>query len=242
MKENLMITVLFFLLSISFAVKSQDAVAILKKVDEITAQANDITQNVEITLINKNNQQQVRTGYVIQKGSDKRLFKFETPSSYAGVSFLSLPNNVMYLYMPSYGNERRIASSVKNQKFAGTDMSYEDLEAKNYSDKYTPKLISSDANLYLLELTPLDNSTYSKVVLSVKKADFTPTKAEFFDRGSNKIKVSEFEFTKQGSYWYPKTLTVKDLKTNHTTVMKTIEVKFNQNLSDDLFSVRNMMN
>jgi len=220
--------------------KAQTASEILDKADNVITTSDDITQNVEITLIDKNKNQQTRTAVLMQKGEDKRLFEFTSPSSYEGVSFLSLPDDVMYLYMPSYGKERRIASSVKNQKFAGTDMSYDDMAAKSYNDNYTPTIKSSDATSWVLELIPKTAGEYSKVLLTIRKIDYIPLKAEFFDKANNKIKVSEFEFAKQGNFWYVKTLTVKDLKTNHTTIMKSSDVKFNQGLSDDIFTVRNL--
>lgn len=218
----------------------QDALSILKKVDNLSTSSDDYTQNVEITLIDKNNKKQVRKGLILQKGEDKRVFRFTSPSAYKGVSFLSLPNDIMYLYMPAYGKERRIASSIKNQKFAGTDMSYEDLEAKDYAIKYKPVLKSSTGTTYVLELTPKTKSVYSKVILTVNKADYSPKAAEFYNKGGKKVKTSDFNFAKQGKNWYIKSMKVTDLKTKHSTSMKSTSVKFNQNLSDDLFTVRNL--
>jgi outer membrane lipoprotein-sorting protein len=144
--------------------------------------------------------------------------------------------------MPAYAKERRIASSVKNQKFAGTDMTYDDLEAKKYSDKYTPSLIKTENNIFFLKLVPKEKSQYSKVILQVNARTYLPIKAEYYDKGNNKIKVSTFDFQKSGNYYYVKTLIVKDLKTKHSTTMTASDVKFDQNLGDDLFTVRNLKN
>jgi len=61
------------------------------------------------------------------------MFRFTAPASQAGIAFLSLPNDVMYMYLPAFGKERRIASSAKNQNFAGTDFSYDDMESVPFS-------------------------------------------------------------------------------------------------------------
>ena len=78
---------------------------------------------------------------MLQKGSEKRFVKFLSPTAQAGIAFLSLPDDVMYIYLPALKKVRRIASHVKNTKFAGTDFTYEDMEAARYSDKYIPEFI-----------------------------------------------------------------------------------------------------
>ena len=88
----------------------------------------------------------------MQKGPDMRIFKFTSPSSQAGLAFLSLPGNIMYLYLPAFGKERRIASHVKNQGFAGTDFSYGDMESKTYSESYNASLVENRSGEYLIDL------------------------------------------------------------------------------------------
>lgn len=240
--KKLLLTALIMLFVLDFQLlNAQDAATILKKVDEQTSGWKDLSQTVEITLIDKNNKQETRTASVIQKGNDMRLLKFITPESQKGVGFLSLPNEVMYLYMPAFGKERRIATSVKNQKFAGTDLSYDDLQAKKYSDKYNATLSKSDAKEFTLELTPKTPGEFSKVILVVDAINYTPKSADFYDKTNKIVKSSTFVFTKSGKYWFAETLTVKDIKTNHSTTVKTKNVKFDQNLSDDLFTIRNLM-
>lgn len=239
-KLKILSVILVLSLFFSVSAKSQDAATILKNVDNVLSGSKDMSQDIEITLIDKVNRVQTRKAFVKQKGNDKRLFKFTEPAEQKGVGFLSLPNDVMYLYMPAFDKERRIASSVKNQKFAGTDMSYDDLEAKNYSDKYTAELTKTEENIYFLKLTPKTQGEYSYVELQINKTTFIPLQADYYNKGNQKIKTSIFEFVKEGKYWYPKTMTVKDLKTNHTTIMRASNIKFDQNLSDDLFTIRNL--
>lgn len=241
MKKLFLTTIVTLLVANFQLLKAQDATSILKKVDEQTSGWKDLWQNVEITLIDKNNKQETRTADIIQKGDDMRLLKFTSPESQKGVGFLSLPNEVMYLYMPAFGKERRIATSVKNQKFAGTDLSYDDLEAKKYSEKYKATISKSDAKEFTLVLTPKTAGEYSKVILVVDAQNYTPKAADFYDKSNKIVKSTTFVFAKSVKYWYAETLTVKDLKTSHTTTVKTKNVKFDQNLKDDLFTIRNLM-
>ena len=157
-------------------------------------------------------------------------------------TFLSLPNDVMYIYMPAYAKERRIASHVKNQKFAGTDFSYDDMEAKFLSLKYDPELIDQDDETYTLKLIPKPGlkTDYSKQLLKVNKQDFYPVTAEYFDKGGNKIKEATYQYEKVGNYWSSKEIYMKDLKKNHSTKMIVSDVIFDQGLSDDEFTVRKL--
>src|SRR5690554_3855546 len=135
MKTRLLslVAVLLFLTSAPAPLFAQDVATILQKIDQVLFQPNDQTSNVRMVLTDRNGNERVREASVWQKGSDKRLFRFTRPASEAGIAFLSLPDDLMYLYMPAFGRERRIASHLKNQSFAGTDFSYEDMETKEYA-------------------------------------------------------------------------------------------------------------
>ncbi|MDZ4059155.1 MAG: outer membrane lipoprotein-sorting protein, partial [Bacteroidales bacterium] len=95
-------------------VSAQDAVTILKKMDEVMYSPKDMSGKNRIVLIDKNGKQEIREATIIQKGNNKRLFRFTSPSSQAGIAVLSLPDDVMYLYLPAFGKERRVATSAKN--------------------------------------------------------------------------------------------------------------------------------
>ncbi|GAB4333201.1 MAG: hypothetical protein Kow00127_24730 [Bacteroidales bacterium] len=230
-------------LSMTFPAMSnaQTAADILKKMDEVLYASKDMTAINRIVLIDKNGKESVREAWVAQKGTDKRFFKFTKPASQAGISVLSLPNDVMYLYMPAFGRERRISSSVKNQKFAGTDFSYEDMESKLFSEKYTGKLLESNSNIYILELTPVSQkSGYSKVIMHLNRKEYYPEKMEYYDKGGNLIKEATYTFKKIGNYWNASEILMKDLKSNHATRMIQEDVKYDTGLTDDDFTVRKM--
>ena len=78
-------------------VNAQDANAILKKMDDIMYSPKDMTGKTKIVLIDKAGNQKTREANFIQKGNDKRIFRFTTPASQAGIAVLSLPNDIMHL-------------------------------------------------------------------------------------------------------------------------------------------------
>ncbi len=238
-KFSVLVSALFLL--IGFNANAQDGNTILKKLDEVMYSPKDMTANTEIILIDKAGKKKTRKATTIQKGTDKRLFRFTAPSSQAGIATLSLPNDVMYLYMPAFGKERRISSSVKSSKFAGTDFAYEDMEAKLFVNKYTAKLLKKEGNLLVVELKPISpKSSYSKIIVKLDKVNYYPTYMEFYDKGNHKIKTATYKFEKIGKYWNAKEITMIDLKKNHKTIMKMSDIKYDTGLTDDDFTVRKL--
>jgi outer membrane lipoprotein-sorting protein len=219
---------------------AQDAGTILKNMDHVLYAPQDMTGKHTIILIDKNGKEETREATVMQKGTDKRLMRFTAPASQSGIAVLALPDDVMYMYLPAFGKERRIAASVKNQTFAGTDFSYDDMEPIPYADKYTPELITAEGNVFLLELIPKVRSDYSRIVAHINKTNYYPEFMEYYDQGNTKIKEAKYSFRKAGIYWSTTEIEMTDLKKNHTTRMQMSDVKFDTGLSDDEFTVRKL--
>jgi outer membrane lipoprotein-sorting protein len=223
-----------------FSANAQDATAILKKMDNVMYSPKDMSGKNKIILIDKSGKQEIREATVQQKGTDKRMFRFLSPASQAGISVLSLPDDVMYLYLPAFSKERRIATSAKNQNFAGTDLSYDDMESKPYTEKYTPKLLKTEADVYVLELTPKTASDYSNIIMSINILSNYPVSMEYYDKSGNKIKEAKYIFKKVGNYWNSQEIEMTDLKKNHKTKMQMSDVKYDTGLTDDDFTVRKL--
>ena len=221
---------------------AQNANEILQKVDKVLYSAKDQQNKITIILIDKNGKESKREADVVQKGNDMRLFRFTSPASQAGIAFLSLPKDVMYIYMPAFGKERRIASHVKNQKFAGTDFTYDDMEAKLLSSKFVPEIIDQDNETYTLKLVPKPGlkTDYSKQLMKINKQNFYPVTNEYYDKGGKKVKEATYTFEKVGNYWSSKEIWMKDLKRNHSTKMIVSDVIYDQGIPDDEFTVRKL--
>ncbi len=224
----------------NISASAQDANTILTNMDNVLYAPEDMTGTNTLILIDKNGKEEMREAYIKQKGTDTRIMRFTAPASQAGIAVLALPNDVMYLYLPAYGKERRIASSVKNQNFAGTDFSYDDMEPKPYIEKYTPKLIEKEGDVFVLELSPKGRSDYSKIIVHVNTTNYYPELMEYYDKGNTKIKVAKYTFEKTGKYWNATEIEMTNLKKNHTTKMKMSDVKYDTGIPDDEFTVRKL--
>ena len=245
MKKSFFITVSAIIAATSFnnvfAENALTAKQILKGVDNVINAPRDQTLKQKMILIDRKGNEKVRILRIFQKGFDRRMAKFLSPADQKGIAFLSLPNDVIYLYLPAFKKVRRIAAHVKNTKFAGTDFTYEDMEAKRYADKWIPKLLKTEENIYLLQIIPKSGTKtdYSKMILQVRKDNFYPARVELYNKGGKLFKIATTSNIKKiGKYWVAKETIMKDIKTRHTTKVILLDVKFDRGLSNRKFSKR----
>lgn len=224
-----------------FCLNAQDATTILEKMDQVLYAPADMTGTHTIILIDKNGKEETREANIMQKGTDKRILRFTSPASQAGIAVLALPDDVMYMYLPAFGKERRIAGSVKNQNFAGTDFSYDDMEPKPFADKYTPELLATEGEVFVVKMIPKGRSDYSSIIAHINKTNYYPELMEYYDKGNTKIKEAKYSFEKIGKYWSTSEIEMTDLKKNHKTKMRMSDVKYDTGLSDDEFTVRRLL-
>ena len=214
---------------------------ILEKTDAVLNAPKDQNLKMKLIITDREGNEKVREINMLQKGSDKRMGRFLTPADQKGIGFLILPGGMVYVYLPAYKKTRRIAARIKNNKFAGTDFTYEDMQAMRYGDKWQAELIKEENKDYILKLTPLSNleSDYSKLVVWVQTDNYYPAKIEYYDQSSNLVKVmNRNHIEKLDKYWISKESEMQDLKTGNRSTMILLEVKFDSGLSDDIFTER----
>lgn len=241
--------VLIWLLAFLFAAfagirpeaQAQNGNTILRKVEDSLTAPNDRVAIMKMDIIDKNGNTKYRQIKIYQKGKHKRLIRFLAPPDVKGVSFLSLSDEDMWLYMPAFHKIRRIASHVKNENFMGTDFTYDDMAQSNYTEKYSAKILKSDDVEIVLELTPKPgkNVGYKKLVMTVDKKSYLPTKIEFTNKNGELQKIlSNSSIEKIDGYWTPKVMTMQDVLKQHKTVMISSEIKNNIGLKASIFTKR----
>jgi len=214
---------------------------VLKKVDEALVRNNQVA-NLTMTLTDKNGIKQSREIQLFQKEGGKRLIKFLKPADVKGVGFLSLPNDEMYIYMPVLGKVRRIASHVKNQSFMGTDFSYEDIGGEKVSEGNNIKSFKEEEGSYLIEFSSTKkDASYSFVKMIINKETFIPSKTEFYDKAGKLCKVMlNQNVEKVDGKWVAKEIKMTNVKEDHNTVLKMTNMSFDDSISDDVFTQRNL--
>ncbi len=214
---------------------------ILAKVDSVMNAPRDRRVRMKMVLIDKAGHEKVRVAESYQKGDDHRLIRFLEPADQRGIAFLSLPNDVMYVYFPAFKKVRRIAAHVKNQTFAGTDFTYDDLSTFKYSEEYNPELVAETDTAYVLKLTPKPGSDkdYAYLKMWVDRQTFHPLRTEFYDPSGNLWKVMTFRnITQIQGYWVAKEMEMRDLKRQHTTRMILEDIQVDTGIPDKVFTKR----
>jgi len=245
MRTLLLRIMLIFLTSylLGITAAAQDGGAILAKVDSIANAFRDMTAVEKMTLIDKDGSPKERGVKIYQKGNELRLVRFLSPADVRGVGFLRLAEDRLYLYLPAFRKVRRIASSVKNENFMGTDFSYEDMSRNEYAKDYAARLIETRETQYVLELTPLPGADvpYGRLVIFVDTSNYVVRKVEYYNTAGKLQKILTIDNIERiDGYWFGKRMEMENIKDKHRTILELSEIKFDQNLPGSLFSERNL--
>lgn len=238
MKKIIISLITLFIFS---GIQAQDAHNLLAKLDNIMFSPKDKQGKITIILLSKSGKEKVREAEMFQKGRDKKLFRYTQPESQAGIATLSLPDGVMWLYMPAFGSPKKISLLAKSQAFTGTDFSYEDMATQPYAERFYPILVETREDAFVLELTPrTDKSCYSKIIVTQDKANYFPIMMEYYDKGGRKFKEATYQYEKIGNYWNAREVIMKDLKKEHSTKILLTNIIFDQGLTDEFFTKENL--
>lgn len=218
------------------------AAQILDKMDATNNDFADQTMDIRLTVIDVDGSKKSYDMTVLQKGDTKRLVTF-TSGEMKGMATLVEERNSVYVYLPGYKKVRRVAAHNMNQSLAGSDMSSEDMATTAWSKDWTPTVESEDATSWTLVLAPRPGVTgsYSKIIHKIDKKTFGQAETRYFDKSGTLVKVlqttepTDFHGTLRARF-----VTVTDPRTSHKTVLETRDLKVNQGLKDDLFTVRQL--
>jgi outer membrane lipoprotein-sorting protein len=244
MKTSIIFSAIFLIFNVYlvFSLEAQDGTELLKKMDNVIFAARDKQAKVKIVVVNNSKDDKVREAELFQKGADKKIYRYTKPESQAGVATLTLPGDVMWLYMPAYESPKKISLLAKSQAFTGTDFAYEDIPTQPYSVRYSSKFLKLEGTTYSMELIPLsEKSNYSKLIAFIDKTNYYPVRIEYYDKSGSKQKEAVYKYSKIGGYWNADEVVMTDLKKKSSTTISMSEVKFDQGLPDDLFTVEKFM-
>lgn len=235
---------LLFALTTQIQAQELTAQEILQKTDEVSMAAQDQHSLSTMTLVDKDGDEKVRKSEIFERNSeDMRLVRFLSPADQKGISFLSLPDDKMYIYMPAFKKIRTIASHVKNENFAGTDFTYDDMSSAGFADEYDPELLETTDEHYVLKLIPKPESEkdYGFLKTWIRKDIFFSVKTEYYDKGENLWKIMERRQIEQiKGYWFALEIEMTDVKKNHSTKNVTDSIEVDTGIKDSVFTQRNL--
>jgi hypothetical protein len=177
----------------------------------------------------------------------KSYIRFSAPASIEDTSFLSWEvegkDDEQFLFLPELGRDRRIVSSQKDSDFVNTDFTYEDMQKRSV-DKDTHKILREEKvgeyDCWVLESVPIDpkSSQYKRWVAWIPKGIYLPLRVEFYTRilrQPTKILTTR-RLKKVDGIWTAMEAEMKNYERNTMTLLRTIEIKYNQGLPDRMFT------
>jgi hypothetical protein len=219
------------------------------------------TSDLEMTLIDKNQSERVRRirSFTRDVGPDTQsIMFFLSPADVKDTGFLTYDyddaerDDDQWLYLPALHKSKRIASSDKSGSFMGSDFNYSDMtdrELERYDYELMKETEVEGHKVWQIKSVPrsreeIDRSGYKQSVLFVRQDCYVVVRAvHWLDKGS---KLRYFDVTKLeqiDGIWVATEMTMntkKGKQTQHRTLLRLSNVKFNQPLADSLFSVRQL--
>jgi outer membrane lipoprotein-sorting protein len=235
-----------FLVAASGVARAQTAEEILKKADDTYSNYTDLIIEAKMLIYEPGATTPREFAYTTtMKGVSKRLVRFTAPGDVKGMGMLLEDRDTMYVYLPGFQRVRRMGTHAKNQSFMGSDFGYEDMAETTYSGTWTPKLVGTEGNNWVLDLTinKGKESEFPRQKLWIDKTRFAATKIEFYDATGKLARTetrTDFRFDNGSKGHYsPYEVTIIDHRRNdHRTTMKFISVKADTHVPDDTFSQR----
>ena len=224
---------------------------IVKKSDELTDQANDSTADMTMILVNDKGQKRERklSAFVKKYGEDssKSILFFDSPADVKGTSFLVWTENnedKQWLYLPALQRVRRISASGKGESFMGTELTFFDMGSHDVDD-YTFTMLGEEStdgeDCYMIEALPKKVEFYSKLILWIRKGNFIPAKADFYDPKGRYEKQGTFTQVKNiQDINTPTHIEMHNVRNNRTTIIELGNVVYDTGLKDAIFTERYM--
>jgi hypothetical protein len=234
------------LLSSSLPVHAQTAREIIDQVDQLMRGEASIARiTMDIRTENWDRSLTLRSWSL---GNDYALIRVETPQREAGTATLRAKQEV-WNYLPRVDRTIKVPSSMMAGSWMGSHFSNDDLvKESRLVDDYEIELEfegeRDGVERWEFVLTPLPEApvVWSKIRYAVRKQDFMPLWARYYDESDEIVRTMTFsEFRLMGSRLVPAVMTMQPAdKPGETTVVRYHELDFDVDLDEDYFSLRNL--
>ena len=247
----------------TYAADDPQARAIMERVDARDDGDNQ-TSDMQMILVDKSGKKRVRkiATFRKDKGDDTyRLMFFKQPADVKDTAFLTYDyddsdkDDDQWLYLPALRKTKRIATSDKSGSFMGSDLNYSDMTSRDLEDydfSFYEKGKESEVRgkkVWVIWSIPrskdvIDETGYKKSLLFVRPDIDMVVRAINWVKDGGYLKYLDMRKLEEIDGVWVATDTLVTKKKGKTTVHKTIltldNIKFNQDLDFDLFTIRRM--
>jgi len=179
----------------------------------------------------------------------RAMIVFQKPASVAGTRFLVVENpgrdDDRWIFLPSLGKVRRIASGEGSGTFMGTDFTYDDISSADRDPgKDEHSLLRSEelagADCWVIESRPRDSGyQYSKMVSWIDKATRIGRRIELYDRKGALLKIVETgRIEKIQGRLTPLSTKMSNVQAKTSTTIEVEILKYDEKIPEGVFTPR----
>jgi hypothetical protein len=176
---------------------------------------------------------------------DHTLLRFIAPAEIAGVGVLVREKadgpSERLLYLPAVGKLRKVAPSRRDESFAGSDFSFEDIAGRRLDD-YDYVLLPGTEDVegraaLRLELRPRDpKARFERTLWWIDAERMLLLRGEVYERGALARRFLGGDAESVDGVWVQRRLTMQDLKRRSRTTVRVVEAAFSRGLSPALLT------
>jgi outer membrane lipoprotein-sorting protein len=184
-------------------------------------------------------------------GGEKNLVRYLEPNRVKGQATLLLNNaDDIWMFFPRTQRVRKLATHAKKQKMQGSDFSYEDMGSGDaFIEDYTPKRLKDEKmeeqDCYKVELIKKkeSNLSYSGMIMWVVKDNFIPIVIDYYDEDDPKLllkRLVQSDIKNIDNIPTALKVVMYNKIDNTQTEMELLEIKYNVDLNDKMFTERGL--
>lgn len=182
---------------------------------------------------------------------EKNLIRYLEPSRVKDQAVLMLNNaNDIWMFFPRTQRVRKLATHSKKQKMQGSDFSYEDMGGGGeFEEDFEAKRLQDEQknghDCYKVELTrkPESGISYSRLLIWVIKENFYPIVIEYYDEEDSTYlqkTLTQSDIKVIDGIPTAKKMVMQNLNDQTQTVMEVVEIKYDVELDDRMFTERSL--
>ncbi len=233
---------LVFYFGFFYNLLSNEALKIVKKIDELyRAKSSYALLRMEIQTPHWKRELKLK---IWTLGKEKTFIRILSPKRERGIATLKIGNK-LWNYLPKVNKIIKIPPSMMMSSWMGSDFTNDDL-VKEYTfvDDYTFSIVERTDKAIKINCTPKKGRPilWKKVLLVVSKKELLPLKEEYYNESNELVRVLNFYDVKffSGRKVPSKLELVPIRKKGHKTTVEYIELRFNVNIKDSIFTLKNL--
>lgn len=231
------------------AVAQETAQQIFEEVEARQDRVRSEAVTIDMTIIDDRGRTRNRVMQTWSKTNDdgltRSLIRFSEPADIRGLGLLTLETedgDDQRLYLPALKRVQRIAGSSRQDRFAGSDFSYEDLGTYD-PDQFETSLLETTDTAWILEAVTLDaDSQYDKLELTVDQQRYVLLAVDYYDRSGTLVKTLRTDdFTELApDIWRANQMTMINVRDDRRTELVFRDRDIASDIDDDLFTERQL--